>query len=156
MDKEMRRKEKAIAKEEVIEILNSAEYGVLCTISADNTPYGTPMNFVYVDGAIYFHCAPEGHRLENIKGNRSVCLNVVDSVKLMPEKFNTQYRSVAAFGTIHIVEDPTEKKKGIKAIADKLSPDYPKEGMEYIESAFDKMVVLRMDIERMTGKATRG
>lgn len=44
MDKEMRRKEKAIAKEEVIEILNSAEYGVLCTISADNTPYGTPMN----------------------------------------------------------------------------------------------------------------
>ena len=54
------------------------------------------------------------------------------------------------------MEDPTEKKKGIKAIADKLSPDYPKEGMEYIESAFDKMVVLRMDIERMTGKATRG
>ena len=82
----MRRKEKAIAKEEVIEILNSAEYGVLCTISADNTPYGTPMNFVYVDGAIYFHCAPEGHRIENIKGNHSVCLNVVDSVKLMPEK----------------------------------------------------------------------
>ena len=94
MDKEMRRKEKAIAKEEVIEILNSAEYGVLCTISADNTPYGTPMNFVYVDGAIYFHCAPEGIGSKNIKGNHSVCLNVVDSVKLMPEKFNNKTNGI--------------------------------------------------------------
>lgn len=156
MDKEMRRKEKAISQEEAVEVLNNAEYGVLSTISGDNTPYGTPMNFAYVDGAIYFHCALEGHRIENIKGNSSACLNVVDSVVLMPEKFNTQYRSVTVFGSVRIVEDKEEKKKGIAAIAEKLSPDYPKEGMAYIESAFDKMHVLRMDIDKMTGKATRG
>ena len=156
MDREMRRKEKAISREETMEVLNSAEYGVLSTISGDNTPYGTPMNFVYVDGAIYFHCALEGHRIENIKGNSSACLNVVDSVVLMPEKFNTQYRSVTVFGRVQIVEHKEEKKKGIDAIAQKLSPDYAKEGMAYIESAFDKMHVLRMDIDKMTGKATRG
>lgn len=156
MDREMRRKEKAISREETMEVLNSAEYGVLSTISGDNTPYGTPMNFVYVDGAIYFHCALEGHRIENIKGNSSACLNVVDSVVLMPEKFNTQYRSVTVFGRVQIVENKEEKKKGIAAIAQKLSPDYSKEGMAYIESAFDKMHVLRMDIDKMTGKATRG
>lgn len=156
MDREMRRKEKAISREETMEVLNSAEYGVLSTISGDNTPYGTPMNFVYVDGAIYFHCALEGHRIENIKGNSSACLNVVDSVVLMPDKFNTQYRSVTVFGSVQIVENKEEKKKGIAAIAQKLSPDYSKEGMAYIESAFDKMHVLRMDIDKMTGKATRG
>ena len=114
------------------------------------------MNFANLDNAIYFHCAKEGHRIENIQNNSSVCLNVVDSVQLMPEKFNTQYRSVTVFGTISIVTDPEEKKKGIVAIAEKLSPEYPKEGMEYIESAFDKMHVLKMDISKISGKATRG
>ncbi len=156
MDKEMRRKEKAMPAEESMEVLEKAEYGVLCTVSADNTPYGVPMNFANLDNAIYFHCAKEGHRIENIQNNSSVCLNVVDSVQLMPEKFNTQYRSVTVFGTISIVTDPEEKKKGIVAIAEKLSPEYPKEGMEYIESAFDKMHVLKMDISKISGKATRG
>lgn len=156
MDKEMRRKEKAISQEEALEALEKAEYGVLSTISTDNTPYGTPMNFVYVDGAIYFHCAKEGHRLENLAANSSACLNVVDSVKLMPEKFNTQYRSVTVFGNVQVVEDKNEKRKGITAILKKLSPDHLEAGEEYINSAFDKMHVLRMDIEKISGKATRG
>ena len=57
MDKEMRRSEKAMTREESMEVLEKAEYGVLSTISTDQTPYGTPINFVYQDGAIYFHCA---------------------------------------------------------------------------------------------------
>ena len=156
MKKEMRRKEKAMTQEETLEVLANAEYGVLSTISEDNTPYGTPMNFVYLDGAIYFHCAVEGHRLENIAGNHSVCFNAVDSVKLMPEAFNTQYRSATVFGTIHVVEDPEEKRKGITAIVEKLSSDYHDAGMKYIDSAFDNLHVLKLEIEHMTGKATRG
>lgn len=156
MDKKMRRQEKAMPQEETLEVLDKAEYGVLSTISADDTPYGTPMNFARVGDAIYFHCALEGHRMENIAGNKSVCLNVVDSVVLMPEKFNTQYRSVTVFGDISIVEDTEEKKKGIKAIADKLSPDFEKEGLAYIEKAFSNMHVLKMKVTKMTGKATRG
>lgn len=156
MDKEMRRSEKAMSQEETMEVLEKAEYGVVSTISPDNTPYGTPMNFAWADGAIYFHCALEGHRMENLQSNSNVCLNVVDSVVLMPEKFNTQYRSVTVFGSMHIVEDKDEKTKGIKAIAEKLSPDFKEEGLAYIEKAFNNMHVLRMDVERMTGKATRG
>ncbi|MDE8735548.1 hypothetical protein P0G10_20960, partial [Eubacteriales bacterium DFI.9.88] len=37
-------------------------------------------NFVYQDGAIYFHCALTGHRLENLAANSSACLTVTDSV----------------------------------------------------------------------------
>lgn len=54
---EMRRKEKMISQEEVMEVLETAEYGVLSTVSGDGIPYGTPVNFVFMDGAIYFHCA---------------------------------------------------------------------------------------------------
>lgn len=155
MDKEMRRNEKAIPKEECLEALAAAEYGVLSTVSTDETPYGVPMNFAYADGAIYFHCALQGHRLENLEKNKNGCLTVVDSVQLMPEKFSTKFRSVIVFGLVSIAEDKEEKLKGIRAIAQKFSPQYPKEGEEYIASAFDKMHVLKMDIEKMTGKATR-
>lgn len=156
MNKEMRRSEKAMTREESMEVLEKAEYGVLSTVSTDHTPYGTPMNFVYQDGAIYFHCALTGHRLENLENNNSACLTVTDSVKLMPEKFNTQYRSVMVFGTVQTVEDQDEKRKGITSILEKLSPEHMEAGQEYIDSAFDKMCVLRMDIEKISGKATRG
>lgn len=156
MKKEMRRKEKAISADEIIEVLNNAEYGILSTISEDDTPYGTPLNFAYSNGAIYFHCACEGHKLENIRHNDSVCFNVVDSVLLMPEDFNTQYRSVTVFGKISVVEDINEKKAGISAVAEKLSPDYIEEGKAYIERAFNDMHVLKLEPEYMTGKATRG
>lgn len=156
MKKEMRRKEKAISADEIIEVLKSAEYGVLSTISQDNTPYGTPLNFAYDNDAIYFHSACEGHKLDNIGYNNNVCFNVVDSVVLMPEDFNTQYRSVTVFGKITVVEDADEKRAGITAIADKLSPEYHKEGQDYINKAFNDMHVLKLEIEHMTGKATRG
>lgn len=155
MHKEMRRKEKAISQDEILDVLNNVEYGILSTISGDNTPYAMPMNFAYKDNALYFHCALEGHRIENIKSNNKACFNVIDSVMLMPKDFNTKYRSVIISGEINIVEELTEKRAGIEAIVAKLSPEYKKEGLEYIERAFNKMHVLKLDIENMTGKATR-
>ena len=70
---EMRRKEKMISREEIMEVLASAEYGILSTVNADGMPYGTPVNFVYADDAIYFHCATEGHKLSNLAANNNVC-----------------------------------------------------------------------------------
>ena len=156
MDKEMIRKEQAMSQEETLEVLNNAEYGVLSTISTDNTPYGVPMNFAYRDGAIYFHCGLKGHRLENIAANDQACFNAVDSVKLMPEEFNTQYRSATVFGTISVLKDADEKRKGITAIAEKLSPDYREAGQKYIDASFDEMHVLKLEISKISGKATRG
>ena len=47
MEKDMRRNEKAISRDECVQVLDTAEYGVLSTVSTDGTPYGTPLNFVY-------------------------------------------------------------------------------------------------------------
>ena len=156
MKKEMRRKEKAMSREECIQVLDAAEYGVLSTVSTDDTPYGTPLNFVYRDDTVYFHCATTGHKIENIQHNNNACFNVVDSVVLMPKEFNTQYRSVTIFGTIEIVADEDEKMMAITAIAEKLSPAFPDEAAAYIKSAFDNIHILKLKVDHMTGKATRG
>ena len=48
MEREMRRKDRLISREECEKALQEAEYGSLATISADGTPYITPLNFVSV------------------------------------------------------------------------------------------------------------
>ncbi|MFQ8602609.1 MAG: pyridoxamine 5'-phosphate oxidase family protein [Anaerovoracaceae bacterium] len=155
MEKKMRRQDKLMPYDECVEVLETAEYGMLATVSTDDTPYITPINFIYTNGAIYFHCAKEGHKIENIKHNKNVCFNVVDSVELMPEKFSTKFRSAMVFGTIEIVEDIDEKRKSICAIAEKFSPDYHDEGLKYIDSAFDNIYMLKVNIDRITGKAAK-
>lgn len=153
MHKEMRRNKRAIEENEIIEVLLSAEYGILSTISEDDTPYGTPINFAYDDGKIYFHCANDGHKLDNIRYNSSGCFTIVDSVELLPSKFSTKYRSVVVFGKLQIVNDTDEKKNGLIKIIEKLSPDFVEKGIKYIDGAFDRVTVVRMDIDHMTGKS---
>ncbi len=38
-----------------MKMLESCEYGVVCTNRADGYFYGTPVNYVVIDGKIYFH-----------------------------------------------------------------------------------------------------
>lgn len=153
MNRKMRVAKRAIEQDEIMEVLNTAEYGILSTISEDNTPYGTPLNFAYDNGVIYFHCATEGHKLENICYNSNGCFTIVDSVELLASKFSTKYRSVVVFGKMQIVSDAEEKKQGLVKIVEKLSPDYVEKGIKYINGAFDRVTVVRMDIDHMTGKS---
>jgi len=73
----MRRKHSEITDPEKInKILSSANIGRLATNGSDGYPYITPVNFVFYQGSIYFHCAPEGEKLDNISKNPKVCFQV--------------------------------------------------------------------------------
>jgi nitroimidazol reductase NimA-like FMN-containing flavoprotein (pyridoxamine 5'-phosphate oxidase superfamily) len=85
--KHIRRKEREITTQEAIEILDSAEYGVLSTVGEDDQPYGVPICYVHKNGSIYFHCALGGHKLDNIRHNEKVSFCVVGKTKVLPEKF---------------------------------------------------------------------
>lgn len=50
--KEMRRKDRAITEEDARELLNTAEYGILSTVSEDGEPYGVPLDYCVVDNNI--------------------------------------------------------------------------------------------------------
>jgi len=56
----MRRSDRAISKEETMQLLNNCEYGVLSSVSESGEPYGVPLSYYLVDDAIYFHSALEG------------------------------------------------------------------------------------------------
>ena len=153
MFREMRRNDRAMVEEETKMLLETAQVGILSTVSTDNTPYGVPMNFAYTNEVIYLHCALEGHRLVNIVNNDSVCFTVVDAVELMPAAFATKYKSVIVFGKIIVVEDIEEKRKGLISLVEKYSPDFYEAGLRYIDNAFEKTKVLKIEVSKMTGKA---
>ena len=67
MKREMRRKDRLLTEKEAREILSEGEYGVLSTMGENGYPYGVPVNYVYLNDNIYFHCAADvGPKLENI------------------------------------------------------------------------------------------
>ncbi len=154
MFREMRRKDKALTNNEMLEILQTAEYGILSTIGEDGYPYGVPVNYVYHNNKIYFHAALTGHKLDNIAFNEKVSFCVVKDVELMPDDFNTKYKSVIAFGKVKEVPE-AEKKAIYVIILEKFSKDFMESGMEYMRKAGDDAKVFQIEIEHMTAKGKK-
>ncbi len=154
MFKKIRRKDRAISNPEAIEILTNGEYGILSTIGIDGYPYGIPVNYVYHNGNIYFHCAIKGHKLDNIAHNNKVSFCVVGNTEVLPEEFGTNYESVVSFGTAVKVSGD-EKNEALIAILEKYSSEFMEKGMLYIQKLYDKTVVVKISIEHVSGKSRK-
>jgi nitroimidazol reductase NimA-like FMN-containing flavoprotein (pyridoxamine 5'-phosphate oxidase superfamily) len=154
MKREMRRQDRAIGEGEAKQILEKGEYGVLSTVSEDGQPYGVPLSYTYIGDVIYFHCAPEGHKLDNIGNNKKVSFCVVGKTEVVPEKFGTTYESAIVFGEALEVKDD-EKHAGLVALLRKYSPGHIEEGLRYIEATGGNARVYKIAVESITGKAKK-
>lgn len=154
MFREMRRSDRKIESIEIAEVLEKCEYGILSTVDENGYPYGVPLSYAYRDSNIYFHCALEGQKLDNIKHNDKVSFTVVGEVEALPGKFSTRYESVIAFGRANEVSGE-EKYNALLAIINKYSKEYINKGIEYIKSDIDKTKVVKISVEHITGKARR-
>ena len=80
----MRRNEKTLSDNiEIEKILSIAEVGRLATLGHDG-PVIKPVNFVYLDGAFFFHSATKGEKIDHIKANPKVCFEVEGSSEFLP------------------------------------------------------------------------
>jgi uncharacterized protein len=154
MFKEMRRKDRELEIKEGIEILKSCDYGILSTVSENGYAYGVPINYVYMNHAIYFHSALEGHKLDNLINNNKVSFCVVGQTCTLPDKFSTKYESVIIFGKANEVYD-NEKNTVLLEILNKFSPNYIENGKVYITNSSAKTKVIKISIEHISGKARR-
>jgi len=152
--RELRRKDRAISADEAMAILNRAEYGVLSTVSPDGKPYGVPLNFCIINHCVYFHCAMEGHKIENIEKNRFVSFCVVGSCEILPDQFGTKYESAIASGEIEEVFD-NAKQIALEGLLKKYSSDYFEKGLAYIEKLNAKTRVFKVSVVHLSGKARK-
>ena len=155
MFKELRRKKKLMSQEDASKIIKEASYGTLASVGEDGYPYAVPLNYAYENGTIYFHSAPEGHKIENIKHNHKVSFSVVTYQQVLPEKFDTEYDSVIVFGKAFEIIDEQEKKQALTLLIEKYSGDYLEQGARYIDRAVKGVGVFKIEIEHMAGKCGR-
>jgi hypothetical protein len=154
MHHELRRKERALTEPEAMEILERGEYGILSTRDPDGRPYGIPLSYCLDNGAIYIHCAVEGHNLNNIGADSRVSFCVIGTTEVLPDKFATRYESVVISGraTEAFAE---EKQQALEGFLAKYSAQFRKSGLEYIEAKRERTRVFKIGIEDMCGKARR-
>lgn len=150
--KNMRRIDRQMEEKQALELLLQGEYGILATADRNHQPYGIPLSYILIDRSIYFHCATEGHKLQNIAENSKGCFTVVGSTHLLPEKFSTEYESVIAFGEVSKVEDDEDKIMALREFIKKYSGAFTLEGDQYIEKAKHKTIVVKMMIQSFKGK----
>ncbi len=148
----LRRKDRAITEEEAVALLNKAEYGVLSTVAENGKPYGVPLNFCIINHCIYFHCAVEGQKIDNIKQNKSVSFCAVGNTEILPDKFGTKYESIIVSGEVEEVFD-MNKQKAMEGLLHKYSSEFFDKGIKYIEGLRDKTRVFKITINTLTGKA---
>lgn len=155
MTKRLRRDERRLGEAAALALLKRGEYGILSTSDENNRPYGIPMNYVVMEEKVFFHCATEGHKLQNIATNQDVSFCVVGKTELMPDKFSTRYESVVVSGCAEIIRDPVVKKNALRALVTKYAPNHIAAGDAYIDKLLEKTAVVGITIEHLAGKARK-
>jgi hypothetical protein len=134
---------------EMLNLLTEINYGVLGTISSNGYPYTVPLNYIFHNNKIYFHCAKIGHKIDNILFNDKVSFTVVGEEQIIPEEFSTKYKSITLFGRAKVIP---WNKEILFEIIKKYSPNHLLEGKEYIDNEYDSALIIEIEIDHITGK----
>lgn len=157
MFREIRRQNRILDDEARIkELLQDSEYGFLSLGMDENGySYGIPISYAYDEttNSLYFHCAPEGKKLDILKENTKVSFSIVGVTKPVAEQFTTLYESVVVFGKADINLPDEEKRKALRLLVAKYSPDYIELGEKYMDKSWNRTAVFKIDIEHITAKA---
>ncbi len=125
-------------------------------------PYVLPLNFVWVDDAIYFHGAAEGRKVTIIEENPNACFTVSANLGTLtdpvPAKTDTAYMSVLIFGTVEKVEEIDEAVMAMQTMLNKYIPGYYEKALasshvvKYRSSLGSKTAVYKIKAQTITAK----
>jgi len=148
------------SKEKVIEFLRSQQTGRIASIDDNGFPQIIPMNFVFINDAVYMHSHIRGEKLDNIKRNQKVGFEVDKSLEFLPSYFSdptdasladTLYISVVIKGNASIISDKEEKTNALNGLMEKYQPEG---GYEPIRSDMD--VLKGVEVIKIVPESLRG
>ncbi len=150
----MRRIKQQLSDDECIALLKKAPRGVLAVLGDFGYPYTVPLDFVYEEGKIYFHCAKEGHKLDAIRSCDKASFCVLSEGEKEPNDWWYHFDSVISFGRIRIVDDPALADAKLRTLGAKYFPEGYDLEADMVKNA-PRAEVLELTIEHMTGKRVR-
>lgn len=154
----MRKASREMDSQWALEVMRKAPYITVSFTRVDGGAYGVPLSLACTsDDVWYFHCAPEGDKLDAIAVHPEVCLSAV--TKCQPTvgpkdgTFTLQYRSAIAFGKAERVTDTEEKIEALRVISQRFLPKHMDAFDEAVQRSLHRTEVVRITLLSLpTGK----
>jgi hypothetical protein len=159
----MRRKHNEIKDpKEIIRILNSTNIGRMATTDAEGYPYIIPVNFVFYEGCVYFHCAPKGEKLDNLSRDSRVCFEVDVPLAYLEVAFDSDrnpcrthqlYHSVIIKGLARVVPDGELKTVVLNALVAKHEGNQYFPAVTSDSAPYKACYVVEIKPQKISGKS---
>jgi len=151
----MRRTDKAIDEPREVQDVLARQKIMTLAMCRGGEPYLVTVDYGHDPevGAIYFHCADEGKKLEILRANPRVWGQVVEDLGYIPGECDHAYRSVHFSGSVELLSVPNDKRAAMHLLMRKFEPEADvAKRTEMVERSLAKVVVGRVQIEAIYGK----
>ena len=125
-------------------------------VTTEDGPYVVALNYLFLEGNIYFHSGLAGRKMDALRADSRVCF-LVDDVgpQVSWEQgcgISQIYKSVVCFGRAEFVEGPVEKMQILEKLMQKYVP--ANQPISPIKNQnIEKTAVVKIVVESMSGKA---
>ena len=149
------------SKKKIKEFLDVEHVGRIASIDENGFPQIIPMNFVFLNDAIYMHSHTKGEKLDNIRRNEKVGFEVDRELEFLPSYFedskdaslaDTLYISVVVKGTGSIVEDRNEKTLALNGLMKKYQPEGRYDPLKPEMEVVDEVAIIKVEPDSFRGK----
>lgn len=149
----MRRKDREVLDETIIEgILSTATVCRLALVD-NGEPYLVPMSYGYRKRALFMHSAAVGRKMDILRRQARVCFEIEGPVELVrhPEAcyWGVKARSIIGYGNVSILTERAEKLEGLDAL---MRQHGKQDANTYDPRNVESLVMLRLDIDQLSCK----
>ena len=147
--------------EKIKEFLNDEHVGRISSIDVSGFPQIIPMNFVFLNDAIYMHSHVKGEKLDNISNNDKVGFEADRELEFLPSYFedphnaslaDTLYISVVVKGIASFVTDKEEKTLALNGLMEKYQPEGFYDPLKSDMRVLDAVSVIKINPQTLRGK----
>lgn len=147
--------------EKIKDFLNDEHVGRISSIDENGFPQIIPMNFVFLNDAIYVHSHVKGEKLNNISRNNKVGFEADRELEFLPSYFedphnaslaDTLYISVVIKGIASFVIDREEKTLALNGLMEKYQPEGQYDPIKSDMRVLDAVIVIKIVPETIHGK----
>ena len=153
--KDMRRKDREKPKDFALAVADKCAYSVMATVNEDGSPYCVPLSLAREGEWLYFHCAPAGQKIENLRRQNRVCITCVGDIKIIPRDFGIEYESAVINGTAFEITEKEERIRALALISRRYTPDDMDIFDEAIQRNLERTAVWKIRIDKISGKGRK-
>ena len=146
----MRRSEREVTDPAFMRAVLEDARELYVSLNTGGAPYVFCVNHFLHEGEIYFHCAPEGRKIDLMRSDPRAGFFTAADIRV--EGTTTRYRSVYGTGTLEPVSDSALKAAALRSLAQKFKAPCK---FPVSEAKFAATMLMHIRVDSMTCKYSR-